>query len=288
MTKGFAAVVVASFCVVYALCGIANAQSVNAAPAPSGTQIAQDEAIEQIMASARPAAGTGAAPISVVREAALREAAEAMGARRGLRDKSCAINAEIERQKGSLELRYRFSDLLMGRGVLPPVISEAKDSVALDTTVMRVASRVYHLDEQARIVDVAPTWRDWLYVGLPIGDCSRPYESTVDLPDQLRPRDALEVEYFRSVVARAYVMGRQQGTEIFSHNLARLERSYLGMRRYFDLFARGMVSAPVVVASTDIVKRDDPNTLIVGNTLIRITVPVDFVEAHQKWKPLAQ
>lgn len=226
--------------------------------------------------------------ISVVREAALREAAEAVGARNGLRDKTCAINAEIDRMKSALEVRYRFGDLMMGRGILPPVISEARDSVALDATVMRVASFVYHIDEAARIVDIPPTWRDWLYVGLPVDECARPTAPSLDISDQLRPRDATETQYFRSVVARAYAAGQQQATEVFRHNLARLERSYMGMRRYFDLYARGMVSAPVIVSSTDIVRRDDPNTLIVGDTLIRITVPADFVEAHQKWKPLAQ
>jgi defect-in-organelle-trafficking protein DotC len=226
--------------------------------------------------------------MSIVREQVLREAAESLGARRGLRDKSCAISAEVEPKKADLEVKYRFSDLMMGRGILPPVISEARDSVALDATVMRVASRVYRLDEAARVVDIAPTWRDWLYVGLSMGDCARPQETVLDLPDQLRPRDERETEFFKSVVARSYSAGMQQGSEIFRQNLARLERAYFGMRRFFDLHARGMVSAPVVVSNTDITKRDDPNTLIVGNTIIRITVPVDFVEAHQQWKPLAQ
>ncbi len=264
-----------------AVCGMAYSQTV--------------DPVEEIMGVVRAGGGTGvsgsgpaAAAVSLVREAALREAAEAIGAHRGLRDKSCAINAEIERKRTAFEVKYRFSDLMMGKGVLPPVITEARDSVALDATVMRVASRVYRLDEAARVVDVAPTWRDWIYVGLAVADCDRPYELAVDLPEQLRPRDAAETEYFRSVVARSYAAGVRQGADVFSQNLSRLERSYLGMRRFFELYARGMVSAPVVVASTDIVKRDDPNTLVVGNTIIRITVPVDFVEAHQQWKPLAQ
>lgn len=263
----------------YAVCGIVSAQIVKTE--------GNTTSVDQIMGAAR-AGSVGVAPLSLVRETVLREAAESLGARRGLRDKSCAISAEIERKKTELEVKYRFSDLMMGKGILPPVISEARDSVALDATVMRVASRVYHLDEAARVVDIAPTWRDWLYVGLSMGDCSRAYETVVDLPDQLRPRDERETEYFRAVVTRSYAVGQQQGTEIFRQNLARLERAYFGMRRFFDLHARGMVSAPVVVANTDIVKRDDPNTLIVGNTIIRITVPADFVEAHQQWKPLAQ
>lgn len=250
--------------------------------------IAQNDgqaAVDQIMAGVgKP---TGSDPISIVREEVLKEAAITLGARQGLRAKSCAVKTEIEARRVELDRKFRFSDLMMGRGVLPPSISEARDSVALDATVMRVASRVYHLDEPARVVDLPPTWRDWLYVGLSTDSCSAPV--TIEtVPEQVRPRNSAEEAYFRDQVARSYAMGRRQAHDIFSLNLARLERAYLGMRRYFDLYGRGMVSAPVIATSTDVVKRDDPNTLIVGNTVIRITVPVDFVDSPQAWVPLAQ
>jgi hypothetical protein len=49
-----------------------------------------------------------------------------------------------------------------------------------------------------------------------------------------------------------------------------------------------MVSAPVIATSTDVALRDDPNTLIVGNTVIRIMVPADFVEKTSNWRPLGE
>lgn len=247
--------------------------------------LAQQDGVDRVMSAVK-ANPVEAGGLSLVREAVLRESASTLGARTGLRDKSCAIRKEIDGQQRLLDKKFRFSDLLMGRGILPPVISEARDSVALDDTVMRVASRVYHLDEGARVVDIAPTWRDWLLVGLPADQCdARPVDS---LADQLKPKGAAEEAFFRSVVARSYAAGVQQAKEVLEDNLARLERSYHGMRRYYELFQRGMVSAPVIVSSTDVVKRDDPNTLIVGNTVIRITVPVDFVEKTEQWKPLSQ
>lgn len=232
--------------------------------------------------------GPGAsAGLSLVRESILRESAAVYGAREGLRVQSCLIAAEIDGQRADLDRRFRFSDLMMGRGVLPPVISEARDSVSLEDTVMRVASRVYRLDENARIVDVPPTWRDWLFVGLAADACSA---GVMDAPDQdqLRPQTPQEEAFFRGVLERSYAMGVQQARGVLEANLARLERTYFGMRRYFDLYARGMVSAPVIASSTDIVVRDDPNTLVVGNTVIRITVPVDFVEKSSTWKPLGE
>lgn len=245
------------------------------------------EAVDRLMDSVR-GQGGDSSKLSVVRESALREAALTLGARQGLLDKTCSIRKDIEADKERLDKRFRFSSLMMGKGVLPPVISEARDSVALDATVMRVASRVYHLDEPARIVDVPPTWRDWLLVGLAPEPCGSVVPDAAGLSAQLRPQNSAEEAYFRSVMATSYQAGRQQAKLAFEDNLARLERSYYGMRRYYELYQRGMVSAPVIVSDTDVVKRDDPNTLIVGNTVIRITVPVDFVENAEHWKPLAQ
>lgn len=244
-----------------------------------------DTSIEQIMKAVK-SSGGDAEGLSVVRESILREAATLLGARQGLRDKSCAIRAEIELKRSALDKKYRFGDLMMGRGIFPPVISEARNSVSLEATVMRVASRVYHLDEAARVVDVPPTWRDWLYVGLSTEPCDATLGTS--LSNQTKPQNAQEEVFFRSVLQRGYSQGERQAADVLEANLARLERAYAGMRRYYDLYARGMVSAPVVITSTDIVKRDDPNTLVVGNTLIRITVPSNFVEATGRWIPLAE
>lgn len=253
-----------------------------AASALSGAQ----ESVDRLMNSVRSGSGERER-LSIVRESALREAAVTLGARQGLLDKTCSIRREIDAQRAALDRRFRFADLMMGRGILPPVISEARDSVSLDAAVMRVASRVYHLDEPARVVDIPPTWRDWLFVGLPAEECGSVVSEASGLSAQLRPQNSAEEAYFRSLLGEAYQAGTQQAKASFEDNLARLERSYHGMRRYYELFQRGMVSAPVIVTSTDVVKRDDPNTLVVGNTVIRITVPVDFVENAEQWKPLS-
>jgi defect-in-organelle-trafficking protein DotC len=229
--------------------------------------------------------GSAEADISIVRRAALQELAQVMGARQGLQDKSCAISKEITGKAQALDRNFRFNALVMGAGVLPPVISQAVDTVSLEATVMRIASRTYKIDEPARVVDIAPTWRDWLNVGM--GACDKASSDAFDLPVNSRPRDAAETAYFRSEVERSYVAAQAQAQGIFEANLARLERAYFGMRLYFDLYARGMVTAPQIISATDIVNRDDPNVLIVGDTLIRITVPVDFVDNYEKWKPLA-
>src|SRR3546814_11712421 len=74
--------------------------------------------------------------------------------------------------------------------------------------------------------------------------------------------------------------------EIFRNNLARLEEIYNGMRIFFDLYQRKMVSAPYIASSQEIVTQDDPNTMIVGDTTFRITIPSSLAPTVANWKAL--
>lgn len=233
--------------------------------------------------------GTGAPSIPFVRKAVLTESALLVGARSGLNARTCELLGVIAADRGALDKKYRFSDLLMGAGVLPPVIDEARDSVALDAVVMRVATRVFRISEPARLVDVPPTWRDWLLVGLPPDACGfNPAHATASLAAEVLPSTEPERAYWLEESRKAYDAGIAQADHVFDGNLSRLDRAYKGMRRYFELYTAGMVSAPVIVSSTDIVVREDANTLVVGNTVIRITVPTDFVDRTENWRPLVQ
>lgn len=225
--------------------------------------------------------------ISIVRETALREAASTVGALAGLHDRSCELDSVLKTRTQELDKRFRFSSMMMGRGMLPPVISEARDSVSFETSVMRVAARVYKLDEPAVLVDVPPTWRNWLYVGLSATSCDTPFVIP-DVAAQLRPQNDRESVFFNQILKETYEAGRNQAQQVFDKNLARLERTYQGMRRYFELYERGMVSAPALVSDTEVVATDDPNTLLVGNTVIRITSNASFIQRSDEWKPLAQ
>lgn len=225
--------------------------------------------------------------ISVVRETALRETASTLGARAGLHDRSCELAEVLRKRSEDMDRQFRFNSLMMGRGMLPPVISEARDAVLMERNVMRIASRAYRIDEPAMLVDVPPTWRNWMYVGLTVESCDKPFKIP-EVAHQLRPQNDKERAFFNSVLQASYKAGREQAQQVFDANLARLVRTYQGMRRYFELYERGMVSAPVLISETEVVAMDDPNTLLVGNTVIRITAGAAFVQKPEQWKPLAQ
>src|SRR3546814_156815 len=181
-----------------------------------------------------------------------------------------------------LDKTFRFGDLVIGQGVLPPVIVKTDNAVSVSDNSMRLAGTVYRLVQPARFFSGAPSWRDWLLMGLPLGkDVPTP-----SLDEQLLPRNAEERAYWKKRVEIAYEIGRRQADEIFRNNLARLEETYNGMRIFFDLYQRKMVSAPYIASSQEIVTQDDPNTMIVGDTTFRITIPSSLDPTVANWKAL--
>ncbi len=161
------------------------------------------------------------------------------------------------------------------------MISEARDVRAVENNVHHDAARVYIIDEPPRAFIVAPTWRDWLLTGLDPDMQPQMPEAKV-----MYPQDSAEMAFYKATLKSSYEAGRQTADDAFSLNLAKLNRTYDGMRRYFDLYKRGMVSAPVIAAASQITDTRDPNTMVVGDTVIRVTEQVKFVGQTDKWVPL--
>lgn len=218
--------------------------------------------------------------LSMVRETALRETAFGLGTRLGLLQRSREIAAEVAKRDRELDKRFDFGGLMMGPGVLPPVIMESKDAISLEATTMRVSGAIYKIDEAARFVAIAPTWRDWLLLGLPTEDAA-----DMSSVKSLLPRDGAERAFWKQEVAQAVATGRAQAQQIFDLNVANLEKTYFGMRLFYDLWKRGMVTIPVIASAQTMVDHENPNTIAVGNTMFRITRQAGFEDSN-RWKPL--
>lgn len=220
--------------------------------------------------------------LTPVREAALRDTALMLGSQWGLGDRSRELVAMLDGESTRLDRRYEFGALMMGVGFLPPVIDEARDNVAIDGSTMRVGKVIYSISQPPRPVRIAPTWRDWLLVGL-----DAELRPAAPASEALLPRDEMEQRFWKQELQRAYLEGQTQANEVFDLNLARLQRTYDGMRRYYDLFKRGIVTAPQIASASSIISRTDPNTIVIGDTVFSITVAPNFNEQTDKWVPLA-
>lgn len=220
--------------------------------------------------------------LSPVREAALKASAQAVGTQTGLIERSREIKKEIDARHAEFEKSYRFGDFVMGAGVLPPVIVSTENAATVNNDTMRLAGAIYQIRQPARFFSGAPSWRDWLLLGMPVEE-EMPSIPTLE---QLLPRDEHERIFWEQQVKEAYFSGRQQAQEIFENNLSMLEETYVGMRTFYKLYQRKILSAPIIAKSQEIVTQDDPNTIVVGDTLFRITMPSEFNTNPSKWRPL--
>lgn len=216
--------------------------------------------------------------VSEVRAQALRSIGRSLGMRAGLSDGSKGILEEIEKNRAELDKRFHFGALMFSTGALPPVIEETKDVMSVMDYSFRIAGQVYRIVAPARFAQI--NWRDYLYIGL----------ATINDPllnanqRSVYPRDSAESEFWKQVVQEGYAEGVKQARETFNVNLARLERDFNGMRLYYELAHRGLVSAPVIAGVTESVTRPDPNTLVIGETMIRITQQPAFEADDDKWR----
>lgn len=261
---------------------LATAIAVAFGGAPACALAQQSEALNSLMNAK---AGNVAPRISPVREAILRPTAQALGTQTGMIEAANEILQVINDMGGTMDRTFRFGDLVMGQGVLPPVVVASHNTASLGESgkTMRVAGSVYKIEEPARFFTGAPSWRDWLLMGL-LAQADAPALPT---NPQLLPQDDKERAYWQEIIQKSYLQGREQAKRIFEENLAGLERTYLGMRTFYELHGRGLVSLPRLATTQDVVNQSDPNTIIVGDTVFRITVPSSFNTDTSRWKPTA-
>lgn len=216
--------------------------------------------------------------ISDVRAAALKQLGVGLGMRAGQADENRVIVSEIEKEKTILDTKFNFGSLTFSSGALPPVIEEAQDVIAITEYSMRVQGRVYRIITPATFTQ--NNWRNYLYLGLSdtddqiVGDAQR----------SILPKSDVEKGYWETIVRAAYAEGRKQSRKIFDLNLARLERDFNGMRLFYALYGRGLVTAPKFAQATDSVNRPDKNTIIIGDSIFRISAQPEFNSNGSDWK----
>lgn len=215
--------------------------------------------------------------VSSFRVTAVREAAMRVGTTAGHASRAGEILNEIEKYGSLLDKLYPFSALITKQGVLPPVISETKALVSVGHQTMKVANRIYRIEQSTKFVAMAPRWReDYLLVGLAGADVVMPHDS-------LLPRNDEEKVIWKKGVDDGWALGVKQADEILESNFFRLSRDFEGMARYAILLELGLVSEPVVTETATVSAGDDAEVRI-GETLYRVSTPTKLVTDQQKWK----
>lgn len=201
-----------------------------------------------------------------------------VGFRGGMAARGHELIEGLKGRESALDAMYKFAPLLAKNGTLPPVIVEARDLSAFTPDQIRTANRVYKIEREERFVSVPPTWRDYLYVGLPV-------RQSVDLPSfEARPQDEEEQVIWQAAVREGWSDGYKQADAVLEANFHRLTRDFTGMHLYSTLLQADMITTTRVAESQQTVTGDG-GQLMLGDKLRRVTDRAKFVTDPGKWRP---
>jgi len=222
---------------------------------------------------ATPTGGTSPLRIQMISNAG-----RTVGFRGGIASRAAAIRASLEKRASELDELFNFAPLIMPSGALPPVIVEAQDVASFSSQQYRIASKVYRIERGERFVSVPPTWRDYLYMGLPTNP-------NVSLPiAEAQPKTSGETEAWQRSVRAGWQDGLAHADAILRANFARMTRDYNGMLAYSTLLQKGMISQ-TRVAETQKVVTGNANELMIGDTTRQLTAPAQLQPDANRWTP---
>lgn len=216
-----------------------------------------------------------------IRGDAMKEAALSFGARGGLAWRTWYIRQELETRARYMDKVFDFRQLLIpapsGLLIEPPVVSEAMDATLIDNRGMdaALADRVLSINQNARIVSTARTWRSYL---------ERQWGEVIPPPDILRPATQAEREIWEENIRKGWLEGIGQADEIFQLDLNKLTADFQGMVRYRSLLTQGMISPPYA-SQIDRGVTGDGNTMRIGDRELSITELPQLQTGYKKWQP---
>lgn len=220
---------------------------------------------------------TDSSQINPIRLQALRETATTLGARGALAWRAKQIDHSLKQEARHLDHVFDFGQLMLPHNVVPPVLSEADNSInASNDMALRLASKTYTIVTNAHFATAPPSWRTYLWM-----DYSKP-----DMPDKtLLPNTQAEAQVWNYYLKQGWTQGLQQANAIFNVQLSTLKRDYSGMVLYRKLYAEHMVTAPFV-AGSNLGVTGDANHIRINDRVLRITAVSSLQTDSKKWKPI--
>ena len=216
--------------------------------------------------------------VTDIRSQLLSGVGHTVGFRGGMAARGHELVDGLNSREPALDAMYKFAPMIAKNGTLPPVIVEARDLAAFTPDQIRTANRVYKIEREERFVSVPPTWRDYLYVGLPV-------RQSVELPAfEARPQDDAEDQIWKKAVREGWADGYKQADAILEANFHRLTRDYTGMHLYSTLLQADMITTTRVAESQQTVTGDSKQMML-GDKLRRVTDKAKFVTDPGKWRP---
>lgn len=213
--------------------------------------------------------------VSEMRKTALQEIAGALGASGGLAFRTNQIKQEVDCYADQLDKLYDFKKLIIDNGVLPPVLSEGLSNYAQESTdQVRIADKIYKIEEKAKFVSVYPTWRNYLRFSFPNYEMPEP---------AYLPKNDAEKAIWDAAVKEGWDKGVKQANEIYEAAYAKLDRDYKGMIKYKILLAEGLVT-PTIIGKQNLGITGGGREMSINDQVFRIMDHSSLNPNKSEWK----
>lgn len=224
-----------------------------------------------------PAVTSGSQEDELLRFTALREAAYTAAFQAGAKWRQDAINRDLDKNGSILSRIFSFDRVLVEDGrVLPPVIVEDKGKLDIRSDTEAVSALVtYRIEQDAKIIASAPSWRDYL---------RQEYKAAESIHAAILPKNEIERKVWQESVEKGWDAGIRQANRVFEINLTRLERDYRGMRLASLLAKQGVLRLPRLAEGRFGVQIGD-KVLDMDQRVFRLTTQ-SFFTKETEWTPL--
>lgn len=213
--------------------------------------------------------------VSEMRRQALQEIASALGSSSGLASRTNQIKAEVDCYSVDLDKLYDFKKMIIDNGVLPPVLTEGLANYAQESSdQIRIADKIYKIEEKAKFVSVYPTWRNYLRFSFP----------SYEMPDAAYlPKNEAEKAIWDAAIKEGWDKGVKQANEIYETSFAKLNRDYKGMIKYKILLAEGLVT-PTIIGKQNLGITGGGKEMSINDQVFRIMDHSSLNPNKSEWK----
>ena len=220
---------------------------------------------------------TIATSFSGMREQAIYEAAYTVALQTAVKCRYTDINNVLNSLDKELDMAFNFSPLMLyGNRVMPPIVTQAGSSFDLRDPKLAVGSdKTFRIFKGARIVTMAPNWRDYMY---------KEFGAVETINVLLSPKDEAEQQLWQKAVLTGWTEGESQAHKIFKINLNRLERDYNGVIQFLLLADQGIMSRPQLAEGKHSVQESEEGAALdINQVVYRLTEDARFQDV-KAWK----
>lgn len=208
-----------------------------------------------------------------LRKNAIADTARAFGSQAGLHWRYNEINEIVERYSGRLDA-VNFRPFITDGMILMPSVLVSKDSEDYLSNKKMVKTNIqFIVDEEARIVSVAPTYRNYLI---------REFAAPKPVNPVLRPKNSFEEDIWREALIEGWEIGVDEAFAIFKDGLLRFERDYQGRINYRKMVQLNMIS-PAALKVTQNGVTFNGRQMNVGETIYSIVDEANY-RTMDEWR----